>query len=156
MGRIIWTYRRWKAAGRGCVGTSNAHFLGGDLRQLSCVIEVNIYLTRPQPLLPVICGTQTDTERKVHRHKQMKHSLAFVAGKRKRQTRPSYLKSLSRRVSEGRIGGVALWCSTFSFARHRFSELGWVEECVSLLPSLTRRDDSVQELRHDEPLIRGR
>lgn len=72
MGRIIWTYRRWKAAGRGCVGTSNAHFLGGDLRQLSCVIiEVNIYLTRPQPLLPVICGTQTGTERKVHRHEHM-------------------------------------------------------------------------------------
>lgn len=44
----------------------------------------------------------------------------------------------------------------FSFASRRFSELRRGEECVSSSPSLTRGDDSVQELRHDEPPFRRR
>lgn len=53
------------------------HFPGEGLRQLRCVIiKVNIYLARPQPLLPVIWGTQTDAEPKVHRHEQMIKSFS--------------------------------------------------------------------------------
>lgn len=38
----------------------------GETRVSSAVSLVNIY-----PLLPVICGKQTDMEHKVHRHEQM-------------------------------------------------------------------------------------
>lgn len=148
MSRIIWTYRCWKAACRDFVGTSNTHFPGGDPHQLNCVIiKVNIYPTmrgHQHPWNSRCAGTSRWLKAVVLREALFR----FCCRQTQTSNSTQLIKVCVASVSGEESGVLHCWCLTFSFASLRISELARVEECVSVFPPLTRRDDSVQELRH--------